>query len=49
MEASIEQLPGKINQYYHMLGADEKNNTKYTVAYLLTSAVSLDGANSGNT
>lgn len=49
MQASLENLPGKVIDYYYMLGEDEKDQTQYTVGYYWTSADSLAGATIGNT
>lgn len=49
MELSMKDLPGKINQYYYVLGAAEKDNAEYTIAYYWTEADSIDGATVDNT
>lgn len=49
MELMMEDLPGKITEYYYMLPGEEKSNAKFTTAYYWTSAESLDEADAGNT
>lgn len=49
MEANLENLPGKVMNYYHMLGTGEKEKTQYTIGYYWTSASSLEEAASSNT
>ncbi len=46
---TLEQMPGKINQYYHMIKNVDISKTRYTVAYYWTSASDLSGATSENT
>ncbi|XCP85946.1 SpaA isopeptide-forming pilin-related protein [Roseburia hominis] len=49
MELTLEDIPGDITEYYHMLDSSEKEKARYTVAYYWTNAKSLDGATSENT
>lgn len=49
MELTLEDLPGDVTEYYHMLDTNEKENTKYTIAYYWTSASSLANATIENT
>lgn len=49
MELEMTDLPGKITEYYYMLGSAEKDKAKFTTAYYWTSADSLEGATAENT
>ena len=46
---TVKNVPGDIKTYYHMLGEDEKGNTKYALAFFYTTASSIDGATADNT
>lgn len=49
LEGGIEGLPGRATEYYHMLSQDQKEKTRFTVAYYWTAADSLEGATDENT
>lgn len=49
LQLHMENLPGDIKTYYHMLDADSKGDTQYTVGYYYTTASSLEDADSTNT
>lgn len=49
MQLEMTNLPGDILSYYYMLEAEEKEETRYTVAYYWTEADSLNGADENNT
>jgi len=38
MQLTLNELPGHISTYYHLLGKDEKAKARYTVAYYWTEA-----------
>lgn len=46
---TVKNVPGDIKTYYHMLGENEKGNTKYALAFFYTTASSIDGATADNT
>ena len=48
-ETIIEELPGDIKNYYHMLSTDQQNNTEMAIGYYYTTADNLSGATVGNT
>lgn len=48
-QVEIDNLPGDIKTYYHLLAGSDKNNAKYTIAYYYTSGDSLTQIESGNT
>lgn len=46
---TVKNVPGDIKTYYHMLGENEKGNTKYALAFFYTTASSIGGATADNT
>lgn len=46
---TVKNVPGDIKTYYHMLGENDKGNTKYALAFFYTTASSIDGATAENT
>lgn len=49
MQLTMEDLPGDIRTYYHLLDQNNKGDTKYTIGYYWTEANSVSGATSNNT
>lgn len=49
MVGGLDGMPGDISKYYNMLGADEKDQTQYTVAYYWSEGVGWDNINAKNT
>lgn len=49
MQLTMDDLPGHISTYYHMLSEDNKKKAEYTVAYYWTDQDSLDKATAENT
>ncbi len=49
MQLTLNNLPGHITTYYHMLGQGQKQQARYTVAYYWTESASLDTATPENT
>jgi len=48
MQLTLKNLPGHITTYYHMLAENQKEQTRYTVAYYWTDRASLDEATPEN-
>lgn len=48
-QVEIDDLPGDVQEYYSMLGDNEKKNARYTVAYYYTEAKDLKEATPGDT
>lgn len=44
IQLTLNNLPGHISTYYHMLGIDNKEQARYTVAYYWTDCTSLEEA-----
>lgn len=44
MQLTLNNLPGHITTYYHMLGQDQKDQARYTVAYYWADCNSLEDA-----
>ena len=48
-EALINELPGDIKTYYHMVGEADRNNTQMAIGYYYTTASDIAGATDSNT
>lgn len=47
-QVTFSDLPGDIDEYYHMLGSNDKAKTKYTIGYYWSSKSSLEDTEVGD-